>query len=185
MLFTLHWLSTRQQIHGAFPGQVSLRCCSVRRDLVFSNHAGTHLRSSCRLADRPSGRRRHHHLSQRGHGGRRLFPQRRKRVLLSSAALARLLWRARRGGSIPGPGSARTGTAGRGAPGPELPDASPFRRLGSGAIPQRLPARLENHRHLLRPRRRHQPLGIVRSPERPPRRARVHGFAGDRQHAVE
>ena len=45
-----------------------------------------------------------------------------------------------------------------------FPAPPPQRRLGSRPVPQRLPARHQDHRHLLRARRRHQPLGHVRRP---------------------
>ena len=61
-----------------------------------------------------------------------------------------------------------------------FPSAAAQRCLGSGRIQQRIPARIENHRHVFRTRRGLQQIRIVRSAEGAARGAGVDRFGGDR-----
>ena len=75
------------------------------------------------------------------------------------------LWGSCRSHRLPGAGAAGTRTGGCCAPRYRFPAASHQRRLGERTVSQRLP-RYSNHCHLLRPRRRFQPVGIVRGATR-------------------
>ena len=81
---------------------------------------------------------------------------------------------------LPGAGSAGAGTDRSGQNRARFPDAAAERRVGNRPIQQRVPAGIEDHRHVLRAGRGPQQIRIFRSAKRPARGAGIHRVGGDR-----